>query len=49
MTMEDNKVHIGNSDTIQFSVNGVAENERTWDMRDNWMDLDDFNSGEIHF
>ena len=51
MTMEDNKVHIGNSDEIQFSVNGVADKVqwRTWDMRDNWMDLEDFNSGDSTF
>ena len=23
------------------------EKLRTWDMRDNWMDLEDFNSGDI--
>ncbi len=49
--MQDNKVHVGNSDKIVFSLEGEADKVqwRTWDMRDNWMDLESYNSGDLTF
>jgi len=47
----DNKVHIGQSESVKFSVQGNAEKIqwRTWDMRDEWMDLTGFQSGQTTF
>ena len=47
----DNRVHIGQGDSIVFDlVGGVQRVQwRTWDMRDNWMDLSDFAVGDEQF
>ncbi len=47
----DSKVHIGQTDAVKFSVAGDAEKIqwRTWDMRDEWMDLADFEPGQTSF
>ena len=49
--MSDNKVHVGQTDEIAFRVEGTAEKVqwRTWDMRDEWMDLDSFAPGDTAF
>jgi len=50
-SMSDNKVHVGQTDEIAFRVEGSAEKVqwRTWDMRDEWMDLDSFAPGDTAF
>jgi hypothetical protein len=47
----DNKVHIGQNDKIGFSVEGDVDKIqwRTWDMRDDWMDLTSYDSGASSF
>ena len=44
---EDNRVYIGQGDSIVFNLEGGIQRVqwRTWDMRDNWMDLADFSVG----
>ena len=38
--MGDNKVHVGQGESVTFTIDGAAEKIqwRTWDMRDEWMD-----------
>ena len=47
----DNKVHIGQNDKIGFSVEGDVDKIqwRTWDRRDDWMDLTSYDSGASSF
>tara|TARA_B100000902_G_scaffold59836_1_gene66986 strand:+ start:5414 stop:7417 length:2004 start_codon:yes stop_codon:yes gene_type:complete len=47
----DNRVHIGQGDSIVFNLDGGVQKVqwRTWDMRDNWMDLAEFNDGDEQF
>ena len=47
----ENRVHIGQGDSVVFNlVGGVQRVQwRTWDMRDNWMDLSEFEVGDQHF
>ena len=47
----DNKVHIGENDRVAFTVEGDADKIqwRTWDMRDDWMDLSSYDSEEGTF
>ena len=49
--MGDNKVHVGQGESITFVIEGTAEKIqwRTWDMRDEWMDLDSFVPGSEEF
>ena len=49
--MEDNKVYLNQNQNIIFSINGNVDKVqwRTWDMRDNWMDLDSYESGDSTF
>ena len=49
--MGDNKVHVGQGQSITFRVDGAAEKIqwRTWDMRDEWMDLEGYESGDSSF
>jgi hypothetical protein len=49
--MGDNKVHVGQGQSITFRVDGDAEKIqwRTWDMRDEWMDLDGYEPGDPSF
>tara|TARA_B100000575_G_scaffold260776_1_gene233976 strand:+ start:370 stop:2229 length:1860 start_codon:yes stop_codon:yes gene_type:complete len=49
--MEDNKVYLDQNKNIIFSISGNADKVqwRTWDMRDNWMDLDSYESGDSTF
>ncbi|MDE0708168.1 MAG: S8 family serine peptidase [Candidatus Poseidoniales archaeon] len=49
--MGDNKVHVGQGQSVTFTIDGAAEKIqwRTWDMRDEWMDLDDFEPGDSSF
>ena len=44
---DDNRVYIGQGDSIVFNLEGGIQRVqwRTWDMRDNWMDLADFSVG----
>ena len=44
----DNKVHMHAGDQVEFGLEGspVLVQWRTWDMRDNWMDHLDYESGE---
>tara|TARA_Y100001970_G_scaffold294162_1_gene447772 strand:+ start:47306 stop:49309 length:2004 start_codon:yes stop_codon:yes gene_type:complete len=48
---EDNRVHIGQGESIRFNLEGGVQRVqwRTWDMRDNWMDLAEFNVGQEQF
>ncbi|MEE2748172.1 MAG: S8 family serine peptidase [Candidatus Thermoplasmatota archaeon] len=50
-TMGDNKVHVGQGQSITFTIDGEAEKIqwRTWDMRDEWMDLDGYERGDLSF
>ena len=50
-TMGDNKVHVGQGQSVKFTIDGAAEKIqwRTWDMRDEWMDLSNYNSGSGEF
>ncbi len=45
--MGDNKVHVGQGQSVKFTIDGAAEKIqwRTWDMRDEWMDLDEYVPG----
>ena len=47
----DNRVHLTQGEEVEFNVEGGATRVqwRTWDMRDNWMDLADFASSEETF
>ncbi|MDG1524981.1 MAG: S8 family serine peptidase [Candidatus Thalassarchaeaceae archaeon] len=49
--MGDNKVHVGQGQSITFRVDGAAEKIqwRTWDMRDEWMDLEGYETGDSSF
>ncbi|MEE2758432.1 MAG: S8 family serine peptidase [Candidatus Thermoplasmatota archaeon] len=49
--MGDNKVHVGQGESVTFKIAGAAEKIqwRTWDMRDEWMDLDSFEAGSDEF
>ena len=49
--MEDDRIHLVPNQKITFNINGSADKIqwRTWDMRDNWMDLDSFKSGDKMF
>ena len=42
----DNRVWIGPGESISYNLEGSIQRVqwRTWDMRDNWMDLSEFNS-----
>tara|TARA_B100001939_G_C16578230_1_gene461587 strand:- start:51 stop:596 length:546 start_codon:yes stop_codon:yes gene_type:complete len=48
---DDNRVHIGQAESILFDIVGGVQRVqwRTWDMRDNWMDLAEFNVGDEQF
>jgi hypothetical protein len=45
---EDNRIYLDSGEKIEIAVDGNPTNIqwRTWDMRDNWMDHQDFNQGE---
>ena len=47
----DNRVWIGPGESISYNLEGGIQRVqwRTWDMRDNWMDLPEFNSGDNDF
>jgi len=47
----DNRVWINPGDSISYNLEGGIQRVqwRTWDMRDNWMDLPEFNPGETDF
>ena len=47
----DNRVHIGQGESILFNLAGGVQRVqwRTWDMRDNWMDLAEFTVGDEEF
>ena len=47
----DNRVWIGPGESIYYNLEGGIQRVqwRTWDMRDNWMDLPEFNSGDSDF
>ncbi len=47
----DNRVHIGQGESIVFNLAGGVQRVqwRTWDMRDNWMDLAEFTVGGEEF
>ena len=47
----DNRVHIGQGESILFNLAGGVQRVqwRTWDMRDNWMDLAVFTGGDEEF
>ena len=47
----DNRVWINPGDSVSYNLEGGIQRVqwRTWDMRDNWMDLPDFNPGEADF
>ena len=49
--MGDNKVHVGQGQSITFTIDGEAEKIqwRTWDMRDEWMDLEGYEPGDSSF
>ena len=48
---QDNRVHIGQGESIVFNLEGGVQRVqwRTWDMRDNWMDLAEFDIGNEQF
>lgn len=48
---DDNRVHIGQAESILFDIVGGVQRVqwRTWDMRDNWMDLAEFTVGDEQF
>jgi subtilisin family serine protease len=48
---DDNRVHIGQGESILFDIVGGVQRVqwRTWDMRDNWMDLAEFTVGDEQF
>ena len=47
----DNRALLNQEEEVQFNVEGGATRVqwRTWDMRDNWMDLAGFNAGDTTF
>lgn len=47
----DNRVWISPGDSVSYNLEGGIQRVqwRTWDMRDNWMDLPEFNPGEADF
>ena len=47
----DNRVWIGPGESISYNLEGSIQRVqwRTWDMRDNWMDLPEFNPGDSDF
>ena len=47
----DNRVYINQGDSVSFNLEGGVQRVqwRTWDMRDNWMDLADFSVGDETF
>ena len=47
----DNRVQIGAGDSLVYNLDGAIQRVqwRTWDMRDNWMDLAEFNAGDSQF
>ena len=47
----DNRVWICPGESISYNLEGGIQRVqwRTWDMRDNWMDLPEFNSGDSDF
>ena len=47
----DNRVYISQGDSVVFNLEGGIQRVqwRTWDMRDNWMDLADFSVGDETF
>ena len=49
--MGDNKVHVGQGQSVKFTIDGAAEKIqwRTWDMRDEWMDLGGYEPGDSSF
>ncbi len=49
--MGDNKVHVGQGQSVTFTIDGAAEKIqwRTWDMRDEWMDLNEYEPGSGQF
>jgi subtilisin family serine protease len=48
---DDNRVHVDQGGSVAFAVEGGAMRIqwRTWDMRDNWMNLADFEAGDEQF
>ena len=50
-SMGDNKVHVGQGQSVKFTIDGTAEKIqwRTWDMRDEWMDLNNYQPGSGEF
>ena len=48
---DDNRVYINQDDSVVFDLEGGIQRVqwRTWDMRDNWMDLADFSVGDETF
>ena len=50
-SMGDNKVHVGQGQSVKFTIDGAAEKIqwRTWDMRDEWMDLNNYQTGSGEF
>ena len=50
-SMGDNKVHVGQGQSVKFTIDGAAEKIqwRTWDMRDEWMDLNNYQPGSGEF
>ena len=50
-SMGDNKVHVGQGQSVKFTIDGAAEKIqwRTWDMRDEWMDLNEYEPGSGQF
>jgi len=48
---DDNRVYINQDDSVVFDLEGGIQRVqwRTWDMRDNWMDLSDFSVGDETF
>ena len=48
---QDNRVHIRQGESIVFNLEGGVQKVqwRTWDMRDNWMDLAEFDIGNEQF
>ncbi len=47
----DNRVQVGPGDSVIYNLDGAIQRVqwRTWDMRDNWMNLADFNIGDPQF
>ena len=47
----DNRVQVGPGDSVVYNLDGAIQRVqwRTWDMRDNWMDLADFDIGDTQF